>query len=331
MEKPDISIVICTYNRAKILRFALESVIKQETNGEFSYDIIVIDDASTDATERIIWEIRNRSNVPIKYLRERGAGIAIARNRGVKESNGDWIAFTDDDQLVEPIWLKELYELALSKKTDCVGGSRRLYLNEGELSQISNTCRLILGEIDFGNKPIKCRRKQYPGTGNVLLKKTVFDVVGCFDESLNLGGEDYDFFQRVWKAGFESWYSPSAIVNHITPAYRLKENYLLWTSLRNGENFASTDFKIAGKIKTLLLCAARIGQALLVHIPLLTIAILSFNSAEKLGRRCLIARAIAYTRKTLYLFYPNIFSQKCFFSHLEFRRERSIFLKYIKK
>jgi len=84
-----------------MLSAALESLIGQETAEEFSYDISVIDDRSTDQTSEVVKDIARRSPVPIRYVREEGKGISHARNRGIKESSGKWIAFYGDDQIVD--------------------------------------------------------------------------------------------------------------------------------------------------------------------------------------------------------------------------------------
>jgi len=237
----DISVVVCTYNRAGMLRKALEGLTSQVGLGRLSYEIIVVDDASTDSTSTVVKKVAERSRVSIRYVREEGRGIARARNRGLRESFGNWVAFFDDDQLAEPQWLRELFACAADNGAHCVGGARFLRLPEEPLRKLSPQCRLILGEIDHGREPIRCSRKTRPCTGNVLIKRSVFDAVGNFDESMRWGGSDIDFFRRVSMQAFECWYSPRAVVHHITPSYRLTTGYLTWRSLLHGKNFANRD------------------------------------------------------------------------------------------
>jgi hypothetical protein len=153
--------------------------------------------------------------------------------------------------------------------------------------------------------------------------------VGQFDESLTRGGEDIELAQRMRAAFLSAWYTPAAVVQHITPDYRLKEKYLIWVSQRAGDGFAYRDYLEWGITKTTLACIARIGQALLVNMPLLLWAYLIANHAEILGRKCLLWRAVAYTRKTLFLITPIIFRQDRYFTRLEFRKERQMFSKSI--
>ena len=76
----DISIVVCTYNRSELLRGALESLMALRTGGRFFFEILVVDNASTDDTPEVIEEIRENSRVPLRSVREPRKGVAAARN-----------------------------------------------------------------------------------------------------------------------------------------------------------------------------------------------------------------------------------------------------------
>jgi len=76
LNKPDISIVVLTYNRAEMLRNALNSLIQQETDNIFSINIVVIDNGSTDKTYEVVEEMASKSLVPVTYVRETGIGVA---------------------------------------------------------------------------------------------------------------------------------------------------------------------------------------------------------------------------------------------------------------
>ena len=123
MKVPLISIIVPTYNRSELLRRAINSLLQQETDGKFSYEIIIIDDASTDETREVIGEIIKRSPGLVRYVRGEGKGYTCALNRGLAESHGDWVALFDDDELADPDWLKELYTFAVRIGAQCVGGS----------------------------------------------------------------------------------------------------------------------------------------------------------------------------------------------------------------
>lgn len=327
MKQIDISVNVCTYNRAEMLRGALESLICQKTDGNFSYEIVVIDNASTDDTKAVVEQVSKNSPVPIRYIFEENKPVAQARNRGVKESQGAWIAFFDDDQLAESDWLYELYDMASETGANCTGGPCLLRLKEQELNRLIPTLRAIYGYGNKGNKKRRCNRNTVPGTGNALVKRTVFDIVGNFDITMEYSGEDTDFFQRVLRAGFEIWFTPKAKIYHIVPSYRLKDDYFLWTLSRLGCNLARNDYIERGLTCLFLLCIARIGQALLINLPLMCWGYLKRYDGEILSRKCLLWKAVGYTRKTLFLIAPRLFQQKRFFTGLEFRKEQEIFPK----
>ena len=136
---------------------------------------------------------------------------------------------------------------------------------------------------------------------------------GHFLSTRNQVGADGARYQ--WNRLIDSALSPERRILHVE------------ISLRVGENFACIDNRQLGRRKTLLLCVARIGQALLVNMPLLVWAYLLGDRAGILGRKCLLWRAVAYTRGTLFLLAPRLFPQKGFFAALEFRKERKSFTK----
>ena len=112
MKVPLISIIVPTYNRSELLLSAINSMLQQETDGKFTYEIIIIDDASTDETREVIGEIIKHSPELVKYVKGEGKGYTFALNKGLAESHGEWVALFDDDELANPDWLKELYAFA---------------------------------------------------------------------------------------------------------------------------------------------------------------------------------------------------------------------------
>ena len=324
-KKPEISVIIITYNRAEMLREASKSVVLQDTEGEFSYEIVVVDNASTDRTKDVIEEMARHSNVLIRYVLEEGHGIPNARNTGVRESHGEWIAFTDDDQLAEMGWLKELFAVAFKTGAHCVGGNRLLLLPAKSEVPLGRVTRSILGEEIFCEESPVNSRKTLPGTENVLIKRSIFDSIGSFDKSMIRGGSDHDLIRRAWAAGFQVWSAPKAAVFHLIPPYRLKQRYLRWASLRIGSSFAYIDKKQYGYGGMLIRCFARISQALLVNLPFLCMAYFVRSHAKTLDRKCLMWRALGYTQECLYILAPSRFSQDDFLSSLEYRKERQFF------
>ena len=111
-QSPDITVVVCTHNRAESLWQALASLYALETGGRFTYEVLVIDNASPDHTQDVIAAAAGESKAPLRGVHEPQKGIVAARNRGVLEAAGKWIAFFDDDQLADSRWLLELHSAA---------------------------------------------------------------------------------------------------------------------------------------------------------------------------------------------------------------------------
>jgi glycosyltransferase involved in cell wall biosynthesis len=319
-----VTVVVCTYNRAALVRDTLASLTPLETDGQFAYEVVVVDNASTDDTPAVIAETARNYPVPLRGVREEKAGVACARNRGIREARGTWIAFFDDDQVAHPCWLKELLAQARRSSARCVGGGIRLRL-PAEAAQVPpSPCRALLGErVAPGAR--RYSRRWAPGAGNLMLHRSVFDQVGLFDETLREAGEDADLFNRLHAAKIEGWYAPDAVAYHVIPAYRLTRKYLRWKALLNGGHVARRNRRDWGRGMFLVMLAARLGQTAAVHLPRLLWARLRGAEDQWLGTRCLLWRVEGYVRFALAFLAPRLFAQKAFFSQLEFRSEREAF------
>ena len=322
MQVPEVSIIVCTYNRKDLLAQALSCMQAQQPGGPGPIEIIVVDDGSTDGTEALAQELAAASPVPLKYIRTEGKGVSHARNLGIKASQAEWVAFFDQDQLAGPDWLRHLWDAALASQSAMVDGPRDLALPPAKLSRLSATCRRILGERVGPLEGRHWNTREGPNTGNVLIHRTVFAAVGGFDESLLTGGEDLDFFMRAKTAGFTIGYAPEALVHHLIPPERLTAEFFRWNSLRCGINFAGMDHKYCGPGKTMASGLARLAQALLINTPLLIYRRWSGDEVEAFGVKCRLWRAWGYLRMCLFLFSPAWFAQQDFFGALEFRKEQ---------
>ncbi len=316
--------MVATYNRAALLEKALETLTRQETHGAFSYEIVAVDNASTDDTRETLDRIARKSAVPMKCASEGTQGIAYARNRGVAESSGEWIAFFDDDQTALPNWLHELHRLATNAGVECVGGRVLLSLPPGFSGTLPPAARALLGETFHGDKPAPLRPGKLPGTGNVLIKRSVFDSIGLFDTDFSGGCEDADFFRRMRRANYPIWYAPNALAFHAPPPYRFESAYLLRSAERQGANYARLDRKEGGSTRTFLCCFARIGQALVLHLPEMLWTRLHGNGEAWLDRRLMLGKTVGYARGALRLQFPKRFPQADYFSPLDYRNDEKL-------
>jgi GT2 family glycosyltransferase len=293
MTQPDISVVVCTRNRAALLREALASLYDLAT-GEFAYEIVVIDNGSTDETQAVITQAATQAKHPLRGVYEPQPGIVAARNRGTREAAGRWIAFFDDDQLADWHWLAELFRTAAEKKCRIVGGAVQLALPTDCTRNLAPTVRMLLGESMGGELPQRYGGRLTPGCGNMMIERSVFDEVGQFEAAIDGRGEDTDFFERACRARIDAWYVPTAIIHHLTPAERLERAYLLDLAERMGRGIGLRRRKALGVARFGCLWLAKAVRVLAVDYPLLIWAGLRGNAEVTLGRRCQLTISQGY-------------------------------------
>ncbi len=312
-----------TFNRAEMLGEVLNSLTQLETTGGLKYELVIVDNASTDDTEKVIRNTAPGNAVRIRYELETTQGVAAARNKGIVTAAGEWIAFHDDDQTADPRWLVELLKMAQKKECQIVGGDVQLRLPENNTRQLEPVCRRLLGEMVGLEEECLFTRKVIPGTNNLFVHKSVFEKVGLFDVDRQDGGEDADLYRRFRVAGYLCWFTPAAIIHHIIPEYRMNDAYMRWTAMRQGGHVALREQRNMGTAKLTLITAARFVQAVLLYLPPWMMAKLFSKNKEKvLDARCLLWRSEGYIRHALTYILPGLFKQEAFLASLNFREGR---------
>ena len=209
-----ISVIICTYNRPNEIGHAIKSVL---ANAYSDYEILIVDQSNTDETKNIV-EKCITENSHLKYLWSvRGKSRAV--NLGVKEAEGDIIAFTDDDCVVSEDWLEKIAITLDRITTDSiiVFGSVKPAKHDARRGFIpANKIRYAEFKGPLSIKKV--------GTGgimqaNMVVRKNFFEKVGYFDEVLGPGGElkaalEYDIIYRALKKGFKIIHVPTIEVEH---------------------------------------------------------------------------------------------------------------------
>lgn len=179
-----ISVIIPTYNRKKTLARAIQSVINQSFS---PFEILIIDDGSNDGTEE--WVKENFQN--IKYIYQNNHGVSSARNIGIENAYGDWVAFLDSDDE----WLpNKLYEQV--KAIDSNPDAKFFHTNEIWIRNGVRVNQMKKHKKYGGYIFEKCLDICRVSPSSVLIQKEVFDNIGVFDESLKVC-EDYDLWLRI--------------------------------------------------------------------------------------------------------------------------------------
>jgi|GEM_PF-873820 len=292
MKTCDVTIVVCTYNRAAMLEQALASLVELETESRFTYEVLVVDNNSSDATPETIAAIVAKNGGLVRGVHESRRGISAARNRGVAEARGRWIAFFDDDQLADRRWLCELMKTAEAFEVWSVGGAVHLNLPPGT-PQLPPVCRMLLGESVGMSEPLEYTRKITPGAGNWMLHRQVFETLGRFNESLPRG-EDTEFFRRMLRQGFVSRYTPAAIVYHQIPPDRLTRRTLWTIGERLGAAMAGRALEDWGKGRFVFVWLMRLFQACLYAARHAVLALMGNRGFHLLGAHCRLALGWGY-------------------------------------
>lgn len=294
---PEISIVVCTHNRAASLKQALASLYELETGGVFTYEVLVVDNASQDNTPEVIAAAARESKSPLRGVYEPQKGIVSARNRGVMEAHGKWIAFFDDDQLADRRWVFELYSAARRHEVRSVGGAVHLKLPEGCRRRLAGLVRTLLGESRWSEAAVPYTRSTSPGAGNWLIARTLFEKVGMFEVANQGRNEDSDLYRRFCLAGETSWFVPAAIVHHIITPDRLEEAYLLRLARIIGEFVAHRELSLDGRGKFFALWLLKGLRAAGLYYPRWLIASWLGDVEKALELRCLLACQETYFRR----------------------------------
>jgi glycosyltransferase involved in cell wall biosynthesis len=229
----NISVIICSYNRWQSLAKTLESVAASTVSSSLEWEVLVVDNNSTDRTRELADEFCRRYPNQFRYIFEAQQGKSHALNTGIREARGEVLAFTDDDVTVESTWLENLTANLLGN--EWVGAGGRVFPEPGVVfpSWLAlngpHSMAGLLVLLDRGSAA--CELIEAPFGANMAFRKAMFEKYGGFRTDLGpppkLRGEDTEFCLRLMKTGERLRYEPSAVVYHAVPADRLKKTYFL--------------------------------------------------------------------------------------------------------
>lgn len=228
----EISVIICTYNRSNHLRNVLRSLSELVVPNNLKWEIIVVDNNSTDDTKDIVKQMANSLNLSIKYLFESRQGKSYALNTGIQKAEGQIIAFTDDDVIVDRKWLKTIYYSF--KQHACDGLCGKIYITIPEKTPPWLTKELwgFLGYLDYGDKPFFITNEDIFG-GNVVYTRKMIERTGLFNVNLGrtgnklIGKEDVEYGKKVIEQGGRLLYEPALKVFHKIEPWKFKRSYFL--------------------------------------------------------------------------------------------------------
>jgi glycosyltransferase involved in cell wall biosynthesis len=230
----DVSVVLATYNRAASLRTTLETFSRLVCPPALAWELLVVDNNSSDNTPSVIQEFSRTARFPVRYILEKRQGKSFALNSGVAEAKGEIIAFTDDDVLLHPDWLTNLTRALEGSEYAAVAGRIVPSWNHPKPEWLEMDGQQAVVNLELGDEVTEIRLP--PLGANSAFRKQVFGKYGLF--RLDLGPnesrhtitcEDWEFGERVMRGGEKVVYCPTAIVYHpVDPKRTTKKYFLDW-------------------------------------------------------------------------------------------------------
>ena len=227
------SVIFCTYNREKYIYNALKSIADQDFDRS-NYEIIIVNNNSTDNTENICKQFReDYPSVLVNYCIETNQGLSYARNRGIKESKGNILVFVDDDATAFEGYLSSISTFFDEHKavSACGGPIVPAYEVEKPAWLSHFTEQLVAGALYEGKDVKPFKNGKYPGGGNSAFRKEVFDKYGSFNVELGrkgqslIGAEEKDLYDRLRRGNEVFYYLPQMGIYHHIPAKKLTQEY----------------------------------------------------------------------------------------------------------
>lgn len=241
VDTKEISIIIPCYNASKYLRQCIDSILNQTFK---NYEIIFIDDKSTDNTLDILQEYKNNSDADIKILENKyNIGPSFTRNKGLSAATGNYIAFIDSDDYIEPQYLEVLYKLIKQYNTEISMCSLKYVTEDGELIKeatieflLEDKISIINKMISFGIEPAMC--------GKLISRKLINDNHISFEYD---GFEDtlflFDIYCRIER---------TVCIRYSLYNYRQIETSISHNGLTKHCNYIRTFANLLSKVKNRL-------------------------------------------------------------------------------
>lgn len=223
-----ITVLVCTRNRGPSLRETLESVLTPRNLAAADWELLVVNNQSTDGTAGICREFQEKFPTHFRTLHEPKKGKSNALNTGIAGAKGDILAMTDDDAILAPDYLDGIRKVFGQPGVDVAQGRVFLQCEGGIPPWVDREMKYILAQRDYGEEAFEWK-KDIVGV-NMVARAEVFREVGAFRPELGPGAsglsEDTEMTWRFYRAGKRAIYAPAIAVHHQIPKERFRKSYL---------------------------------------------------------------------------------------------------------
>lgn len=232
--QPDVTVLICTWNRCDDLRSALAS-LNDQTLSPDRFEVLVVDNNSTDATAEAVRQAASEAGYRLRYIMEKAQGKSRALNTGIAAAGAPVVACTDDDCRPEPDWLEEILRAFEDPDVGILGGPGISVYPEPVKS---DSYRLFLAQRFLGDfapydRSIELLEKDPPLGLNLSFRREIAEQAGGFDVNLGPTGpmhfcrEETAFVRNAQARGYRVFYNPRAIVRH-----HIQEERITWNAIQ---------------------------------------------------------------------------------------------------
>lgn len=239
-----VTVCICTFNRAGLLKEALQSLTKLQNTSDVKWELLLIDNNSSDNTKEVAEKFSGR--LPLRYVFEMKQGLSNARNRAVSECRSDILLFTDDDVVVESSWLKEYAgAVRMFPGYDFFGGRVLPYWPNGRPGWLGdNPLPLLAGLFvwyDLGQDTrVYAHTELLPYGASFAIRRRLFEHLEPFRVDLGVSGntpgrgEEAEYLSRARLSGYKGVYVGTALCRHWVDPVRLKIGYMYRFGIQKG-------------------------------------------------------------------------------------------------
>ena len=227
-----LDVVVPTYNRSKLLRAAVQSLLRAPVPEGLEVRVIVVDNNSPDDTAEVVREIQATATLPVLYVLETRQGSSRARNAGIEAGDAELIGFIDDDEEIDGEWYRVIAREFADPKVQFIGGSCLGNWATPAPKWLPSAYPAAIGVIP--PKPRAPLDDTFGGnlmSGNCVLRRAVFEQVGMYNPALGrsnkglLSEEDAEFYGRIRKARISGMYVPDLVIYHYIAPERLTRRY----------------------------------------------------------------------------------------------------------
>ena len=290
-----ISAIVCTLNRSWYLKKAIQSLVDQ-TVPQGEYEIIVVDNASTDDTKSVVESFRHVLN--LRYVHEPVLGLSRARNTGWQNALGRYVAYLDDDAMACPTWLERILHAFENVKPTpgTVGGRITLIWETERPDWLARELETPLGYLDWGcSGMFLTQENQWLGGGNLACPRKILEEAGGFSTDLgrkgkNLLSNDEILLTRYLRSqNLGSYYDPAVLVQHHVLPERVQKGWFYRRYFWQGISREITAYLETGHGRTKITylgLAILSGLRLIAYSPILLSILMPIDSKTRVLRRC---------------------------------------------